>query len=92
MIILNQNKHIMVNTDKITTIERNGHKINCYFNDSPCPQPLGDYPTDKRAQEVLMELFRCFDYTAAAEVRGDGYTNASINFDFPHQTYEMPEV
>ena len=57
MVILSQDRTVIINFDTgIDTIERNGHKIIAYFH-TPHPYMIGDYPNDKRAQEVLEELF-----------------------------------
>ena len=91
MIILNQNKNVIINFDSVSTIERNGHKISCYFKDSPCPLLLGDYPTDARAAEVLNKLYYSFDISMDAEAHGDGYVNTKIYFNMPENCFEMPE-
>lgn len=87
MIILNQNKNIIVNFDSISTIERNGHKISCYFKDSPIPQLLGEYPTDKRANEVLNNIVEFYD-DAIIESRNNDYEAHYYNC---HKAYIMPE-
>lgn len=91
MIILNQNKNVIVNFDSVSTIERNGHKINCYFKDSPCPLLIGDYPTDKRAEEVLADFFECFMSGMDANMQSDGCTNSAIYFNMPSEYYMMPK-
>ena len=87
MVIKVQKGNVIVNFDTVSTIERNGHKINCYFKDSPCPLLLGDYPTDVRAQEVLNEFFNYYSITLINDVRGQAY-HEIFNY---HQVYEMPK-
>ena len=91
MIIKTQDRRILINFDSLSSIERIGHKIRCYFQDTLCPQLLGDYPTDKRAQEVLDELYECFSWDLKAEIRGDGYTNQNVYYDMPKTIYSMPK-
>ena len=87
MIIYNQTKTEIINFDSVSTIERNGHKISCYFKDSPCPLLLGDYPTNERAAKVLDEFFEYYSRMVVVDIRGTAQHDV-YNY---HQTFEMPE-
>ena len=91
MVIKVQKGNVIVNFDAVSTIERNGHKINCYFKDSLAPLLLGDYPTDKRAEKVLADIFECFMSKMDANMQSDGYTNSAIYFNIPSSFYIMPK-
>ena len=93
MVILTQDKKMLVNFNNLITIEFHAAaKLVGYCkNQGYMPIPLGEYPTEERALEVLKEIYDCFNYSYDGEIRGDGYTNYNLTVNIPKDCYEMPE-
>lgn len=89
MIIVSQDKKLMINFNnfKVITTNSNG-QIGVWFNcseDSDDNALLGKYATEERAKEVLQEIIKSYRHYRTAEC--DGYTNVLEET----AVFEMPE-
>lgn len=101
MLILAQNRTVLVNMDRIDSIvvrnlEDNKFRILAYYGnkDTDC-WGIGDYETEKRAKEILLEIMRKYAQylhrpASPAMLKGSLDISEAI-FVFP-KVYEMPGV
>lgn len=95
MIIVSQDKEIIINFEKVNIIninQLNKKQIGAWFN---CNEEendnvlLGEYATEERAKEVLQEISSTF---AIKGVRNANYQCADIWIKMrQHAIYEMPK-
>lgn len=83
MIIVSQDKNIIVNFDNIAHIfiskDSDKHYLIKYGKMNSSSELLGVYPTEERAKEVLQEII--LTYTGGAIVEYNGY----ISFEMPKE-------
>ncbi len=87
MIIVSQDKDLVINFENITVIglaTNNPKEIDSITVDKK-EQYLGEYKTEERAKEVLKEIIQSYREYRTAEV--DGYTNVLQKT----AVYEIPE-
>lgn len=88
MIIVNQNKDIIINLNKVEMIginPDNKKEIYCIFGNGS--EMLGEYETEERAKEVLREITTSFSFT---EITGNNEELKLIFEITKLGRYEMP--
>lgn len=91
MIIVSQDKEIIINFDNVQAINvhyQNKKQVCAWFNVDEDPNGsvvLGEYKTEERAKEVLQEIITAYRDYRTAEC--DGYTNVLQET----AVFEMPE-
>lgn len=92
MIIVSQDRDLIINFDNVTVIgiaQNNSKEIDSITVDKE-EQYLGEYKTEERAKEVLAEIIKSYRDYRTAEC--DGYTDSCNKFVLQETTvFEMPE-
>ena len=97
MIILNQNKTGLINTERVMEInildtsKRNWNGDLEGFFIVADGVPLGKYSEEERAKQILQDLYNHFYYEAGGAIEGDGRDSYHCYFNSPNPVYAMPE-